>query len=74
MRTIKRKTKVGIYSVGDRVVTVHGEGWVTCIFPNGPHRKATYAVKLGRRRIGAIFDEDEISMLRKFAPRSVEAT
>ena len=65
MRTIKRKTTARTYSVGDKVRTVRGEGFIKCIFPSGPHNKATYAVKLARGRLGVIFDENEISVIRE---------
>jgi len=60
MRTIKRKKTAPLYKVGDRVFTVDGEGRIVGVFPSGPHRKATYAVKFPRRRVGVIFDENEI--------------
>ena len=69
MRTIKKQKKAGpLYKVGDRVVTVQGEGRVVGVFPSGPHRKATYAVKFPRRRVAVVFDENEVSIVRTTNP------
>src|SRR5689334_7097626 len=50
MRSIMKQKKAGpLYKVGDRVATAQGEGRIVGVFPSGPHRKATYAVKFPRR-------------------------
>jgi hypothetical protein len=73
MRTIKRRKPLSGYKVGDRVATVRGDGCITYIFPNGPHRKATFAVRFGRGRHGVIFNESEISRIGNLTPASQES-
>lgn len=69
MRTIKKQKKSGpLYRVGDRVATAQGEGRIVGVFPSGPHRKATYAVKFPRRRVAVVFDENEVSIVRATSP------
>ena len=69
MRTIKKQKKTSpLYKMGDKVATVQGEGRIVAVFPSGPHRKATYAVKFPRRRVAVVFDENEVSVSRGSTP------
>jgi hypothetical protein len=63
MRTTKKKKGAPAYKVGDKVATAQGEGRIVGVFSSGPHRKATYTVKFPRRRVGVVFDENEISVI-----------
>jgi hypothetical protein len=65
MRTIRRKPKRAVYGIRDKVKTHRGEGVIKYVYPRGPHGKNAYSVDFGNRPVGVIFDEDEITLIRK---------
>ena len=65
MMTIRRKPKLAVYGIRDKVKTHRGEGIIKYVYPRGPHGKNAYSVDFGNRPVGVIFDEDEITLIRK---------
>ena len=65
MNIVKRKPKRAAYGAGDKVRTSGGEGIINYVFPRGQHGKSAYSVKFANKRVGVIFDEDEIGRIAK---------
>ncbi len=65
MGIVKRKLKRAAYGIRDKVKTLRGEGIIKYVFPRGPHGKKAYSVEFGNKRVGVIFDEDEITLVEK---------
>ncbi len=65
MRIVKHKPKRAAYGIRDTVRTLRGEGIIKYIFPRGPRGKNAYSVDFGNKRVGVIFDEDEITLVEK---------
>ena len=66
MRTVKRRLKPLAYGIRDKVRTLRGEGIIKYVFHRGPYGKNMYSVDINDRRIGVIFDEDEITLIEKY--------
>jgi len=65
MRIVKRKSKRAAYDVRDKVRTLRGEGIIKYVFSRGPHGKSAYSVDFGSKRVGVIFGEDELTLIKK---------
>ena len=63
MGTVKRKPVA--YGIRDKVRTLRGEGIIKYVFPRGPHGKNMYSVDFSNKRVGVIFNENEIALLEK---------
>ena len=66
MRVVKQQTKRAVYRVRDKVRTALGEGVVKYVFPHGPGGKTAYSVRFDKKRVGVIFDEDEITLIARY--------
>jgi hypothetical protein len=64
MRIIRREPKRAAYAVRDKVRTRRGEGIIKFVYPHGPNGKNAYSVDFGKRAVGVIFTEDEISLIK----------
>ena len=57
----KRKSNGAAYSPFERVRTLRGEGIIKHVYPQRLRGKTAYCVNFGTRRLGVVFDEDELT-------------
>ena len=60
-----RKSVPPACDVGDKVRTSMGVGIVKYVFPGGTRSKIAYSVRFANRRVGVIFDEDQVTLIEK---------
>lgn len=65
MKIVRKKYKRAAFAVRDRVKTRRGEGVIKHVYPQGPQGKNAYSVDFGSRPVGVIFNEDEITLVKK---------
>ena len=57
----KRKSNGAAYSPFERVRTLRGEGIIKHVYPERLRGQTAYCVHFGTRRLGVVFDEDELT-------------
>jgi len=57
----ERKSKGAAYKASERVQTLRGEGIIKHVYPERLRGRIAYCVNFGSRRLGVVFDEDELT-------------
>jgi hypothetical protein len=65
MTIVSRKPDRAAYGIRDKVRTRRGEGIIKHVYLRGPNGKNAYSVGFGKRPVGVIFSEDEITLIQK---------
>lgn len=65
MSATKRKFEGTAYGISHKVRTVRGKGIIKYVFPAGPHGRLAYSVHFANKRVGEIFNEDEVTLIEK---------
>jgi hypothetical protein len=57
----ERKSQGAAFRALERVRTLRGEGIIKHVYPERLRGKIAYCVNFGTRRLGVVFDEDELT-------------
>jgi len=56
----ERESNGAAYEAPERVQTLRGEGIIKHVYPETLRDRIAYYVNFGSRRLGVVFDEDEL--------------